>query len=164
MIDFLFNPNGRISRKGYLLGFFLPMIGITLVLPALFGPVGFAAVGAVGSLFFLWPSNVSVPVRRLHDLGLTGWYQAGFIGLFFLSAMVFATGMGPDNIAGTMAVLEGNGAALDTAADRSKANLGLGLLFATAVAQFILFAAVPGRPGGNQYGDDPLASGRGFAD
>jgi uncharacterized membrane protein YhaH (DUF805 family) len=72
MFDFLFNPHGRISRKGYAIGFLLPYM-VLAVLPGLFlaltGPA--SLVLTLIGLFFFWPS-IAVSVKRFHDLGRTG--------------------------------------------------------------------------------------------
>jgi uncharacterized membrane protein YhaH (DUF805 family) len=166
MIDFLFNPNGRISRKGYAFGFLLPMIGLTNFLPFLIPGLG-AALATIATLFFVWPSVVAVPVKRFHDMGLTGWYQLGFIVLQLLAVGVLMGGIGADNIE-RIAMGDSQGAMLNVPAesmeDPGRARLGFGLLTLTGIVQHVLFLAVKGQPARNRFGDDPLASGRGFAD
>ena len=181
MFDFLFNPNGRISRKGFVLGFLPPWLLLTQI-PGFIVPSGpdvgivWTLVGLVvtlAGLFFLWPSFVAVPVKRLHDLGLSGFLQVivpvlGLIGFVLIFVGMFnAYGGSPEDFALQFEGIESNAQAMDAVWPLIKASplalVGMALVFAY-VLEFIAFALIPGQRGPNQHGEDPLASGRGFAD
>ena len=178
MFDFLFNPQGRISRKGWWLGYFLPYLAISLVLRFLEGIV--AAVAVIGFLvgvFYLWPGLVAVPVKRFHDQGMTGFWQLGFVVLSLVVTIVFFTAVAmyggaagmEDEMAGMSALPEDEqmalvwemvGGAMGTTVGLVSAIL-LGLL---TLAYLYVMGVRPGQAGPNRHGEDPHASGRGFSD
>ena len=189
MFDFLFNPNGRISRKGFAIGFFLPWLVLTQVLPLvvpeqygvedgnqLYAGVFWTLIRlalALASLFCLWPSFGAVPVKRVHDLGLTGWLQVivpilGLIGIALIVVGMFNAYDGtPDEFALEFEGIESNAGMYAIFWPLVKASplalAGLALFFAYVV-EFVIFCLIPGQKGPNEHGEDPLASGRGFAD
>ena len=180
MFDFLFNPQGRISRKGFAIGFLLPWLATQM--PPLFLPAGpeagalWVVVGLVftlAGLFFLWPSFVAVPVKRLHDLGLTGWLQVlvpliGLVGIVFVVVGMFNAYEGtPEDFAVEFEGIESNAdtyAVLWPLIKSSPLALAGVALFFIYVIEFVIFCLIPGQKGPNEHGEDPLASGRGFAD
>ncbi|MEM1106257.1 MAG: DUF805 domain-containing protein [Pseudomonadota bacterium] len=167
IFNFLFNPIGRISRSDYWLKFWLPSMGVAVVAalidlainPSLFDPSAgtsaFANQGPVSnlvSLFYLFPAYVAVPVKRLHDRGLSGWWQllfvAGFIiGLAMIIGGVFA-GLERDPNPLLLSVVAG----------------GTLIILAVGVTQLILFGCLPGQKGPNRYGPDPLNPDSGTAE
>ena len=181
MFDFLFNPQGRISRKGFLLGFFLPWLVLTQIIPWLIpsGPDAGAVFGILGlvsaliGLFYLWPSFVAVPVKRLHDLGLSGWLQVivpilGLVGVVLIFVGMFNVYDGtPEDFAVEFESIQSNAEMVAILWPLILASplalAGLVLLFAYLI-EFVVFCLLPGQKGANKYGEDPLASGRGFAD
>ncbi|CAH0530935.1 Inner membrane protein YhaH [Allocatenococcus thiocycli] len=76
--------NGRARRKEYWM-FFLFNLLITIVLEIIDGLLGTALIGAVYGLAVLVPS-IAVTVRRLHDIGRTGWWV--LIGLIPLLGLI----------------------------------------------------------------------------
>lgn len=158
MFNFLFNPCGRVSRKGIWLGLFLPMVGANFaaafVDAMIFGAMGGLTVDATGSLqapatgvfsmlvslFFLWPS-IAVSVKRFHDRNMSGWWVLWFL-LIVVGGVVFAFVGGAAAAASTGALGEG-------------AMIGFLIAMAGGLAQFIILYVLPGTPGGNQYGSDP---------
>lgn len=166
MIDFLYNPQGRISRKGYLVAFLTPYLFLSYIAAPMLGVPVVMLIG----LFFLWPKNIAVPVKRLHDMGLSGIYQAGFIGLAILARIMAAkgmiAGMGGMEALQTMSMDEQLAAAEALTQDGGNADLRTGALMVLGVemAQVLFFGLVKGQSGTNQYGNDPLTDGRGFAD
>ncbi|MEM6649490.1 MAG: DUF805 domain-containing protein [Pseudomonadota bacterium] len=167
MMDFLYNPKGRISRKGYLMAYLIPWAIITQLLPGLFGATPLAALFMVAGLFYLWPTYGAVPIKRFHDMGVSGKYQLGFIGLIILAGYITWNGIlqtipeGTD--LGGMTQTEQLALMTNLLAESSKAQLGATLLFLVTLAQILLFLLVKGDKGSNAYGDDPMATGRGFA-
>ena len=75
MIDFLFNPKGRVSKKG-LAVFVAAMVALNVisdyaVTAQLFPKAGFV-FGLLG-LVLLW-AKFAVPAKRLHDANRSGWW------------------------------------------------------------------------------------------
>jgi len=66
-VSLLLSPKGRINRSEFWLGFL-----ILSVLRALTG--GFGIVGQIVTIVLLWP-QIAIYVKRLHDMGFTGWLQ-----------------------------------------------------------------------------------------
>ena len=180
MFDFLFNPQGRISRKGIWLGYFLPYLAITIVLSIVEGIVpalGFLSL-LVG-LFYLWPGIGAVPIKRLHDLGLSGWWllllYALSFGLLIWFVVAVMTGAADT---GALAAFEDGSFEQMTEAEQmamlgelfttgfaSGAALIPGIVLVIAsIANFVVFYCWPGQRKDNRFGNDPLASGRGFGD
>ncbi|MGV6820186.1 MAG: DUF805 domain-containing protein [Parvularcula sp.] len=170
MLDFLFNPNGRISRKGYLVAYFLPYFLLTQIGPKLLPQLG--ALWMVVGLFLFWPSLVAVPVKRFHDMGATGWYHAGVLLLFAIALSIAGSGlaeaMGAMGLSletlQAMPPEEARHTIMELVKASGRAKLGFGLLMLVSFGEFLLFALVRGTSGSNRYGNDPLADGRGFAD
>lgn len=86
----LFSPQGRISRRQFWIGFALWFIASALAwrLPAFSGPV------AAYALLWVW---VCLNVKRLHDMGRSGWLITGpfIIGMvgFVTSALLLFGGL-----------------------------------------------------------------------
>lgn len=176
MFDFLFNPSGRISRKGYLFGFFLPYM-LLLTLPSLLIPGGgkFGIYTTVLGLFFFWPSTIAVPFKRFHDLGRSGWWHIGILaagtllGLYASASIVMQAFTDPASVEGALdpAGKPGWQVTRDTfafIADKPDRLVALVLSMVIQYGEMIFFLAAPGQRAANAYGQDPLASGRGFAD
>lgn len=165
MIDFLFNLKGRVSRKGYFLAFLIPYLMITELLPRTVP--GSAGMLSILGLLLLFPAYVAIPVKRFHDMGVSGWYQAGVLGLIMLAAVI--TVQGVSDVSGNALIeartpLEQSQVLLESVEQSPRAQLGLVLVVLVRIAQIVLFLSIKGQPGKNAYGNDPLASGRGFAD
>lgn len=176
MFDFLFNPNGRISRKGYALAFFLPST-VLLTIPSMFLPAenGLGIYTTLLGLFFFFPSIVAVPIKRFHDLGLTGWFQlfyliaiAVLVGYamvpLFLEAMQnpsFAEELDQSGRTGWDVTVQTWKFMAETSPDRF-----IAMIIGTVVqyGQMVLFLILPGQRRANKYGNDPVITGRGFAD
>lgn len=86
-MDFYLSLNGRVSLGQYWLRYMLPVIAIGLVLGVVMGATGmvnmenydpanpYSAIPLPMMLFWLlllWPS-IAITVKRLHDIGWTGW-------------------------------------------------------------------------------------------
>jgi uncharacterized membrane protein YhaH (DUF805 family) len=144
----LFSFNGRINRAKYWLAVLIYMVVWTVFFATIFVWLGglnvddlwsFAGKGLliwlVGLILLIlgtW-SGLAVGVKRLHDRDKSGWW----ILLFWL---------GPSILGGWQTVTP---------------DLGGGFIFsigATAIAiwAFVELGCLPGTPGPNQYGSDPL--------
>lgn len=168
MIDFLFNPQGRISRKGYLVAYLAPMLFLTQIVSPVLTSAGLGVLTGVITIFYFWPGLVTVPVKRFHDMGLTGWYQLGFVGLQALAALILLQGLAdelPDPEALQQAApAEQQTMILAMISESARAQLGGALLALVGIAQMIFFLTVKGQPSKNRFGQDPHASGKGYAD
>lgn len=173
MFDFLFNPQGRVSRKGFALAFFLPWLVLVQVLPLVL-PAN-TIVGLITTLiglFYLWPSFVAVPVKRLHDLGLSGWLQVivpivGLVGfVLMLVGMFQAYGGDPQAFAEEFDGITSNAVMMATfwqfIRPSPLALVGLIMLMGFLI-EFIVMCLIPGQKGANEHGEDPRLSGRGFS-
>lgn len=179
MFDFLFNPQGRISRKGIWLGFFLPYLAITLVLGFLEAIVPLLGiVSFLVGLFYFWPSMGAVPIKRLHDLGRSGWWLLAFYGVGFALLIVAAVGLFASPAGQSLLEAMSDGSfERYSEAEQAEAFMALfsdglsGLAIAGLVLsvlfglfQFVVFYVLPGQRADNRFGRDPLADGRGFGD
>jgi len=167
IFNFLFNPNGRVSRSDFWLKFWLPSVAAAIVAliidfaidPSLLEPSTsenpFGNQGIVSnlvSLFYLFPAYVAVPVKRLHDRGMSGWWQ-----LLFAVLMIIGLGM---LIGGGLMASGGNEGGVMI----GLVLVGLLLVLAVGITQLILFGFLPGQKMPNQYGPDPLNPNAGTAD
>lgn len=153
MFTFLFSPYGRINRYQYWLHYVLPYIGISIVatiadimvfgMPQPGTATAFGVFGAIVALFYLWPS-IAVPVKRLHDRGLSGWWVlwpvlplAVAAALFFSSGYTGETARDmPPGHAYPLLVL-----------------VGLGVLSSLIITIQMWF--LPSQEGENDYGEEP---------
>jgi uncharacterized membrane protein YhaH (DUF805 family) len=162
---FLVSPYGRISRKAYWLNWFLPYLGVTAVAMGLDAAL-FPTDPLSGerpeifenalTLITLWPS-LAITARRLHDRGMTGWWQAAqlpaslvLVGVVYWYDIVqrstmYGTPVGPFGLGAQPTTLEAIAAIIAVAASSWV------LLYPLAHALFLR-----GEPGSNKYGDDPL--------
>ncbi|WP_031555281.1 DUF805 domain-containing protein [Parvularcula oceani] len=174
MFDFLFNPRGRISRKGMWLGFFLPYFLISVGLGALgeAAPV-FGVLSTVVGIFYLWPSTIAVPMKRLHDHGKSGRWLLGYYAVTLVLTVFVGIEFGQVlrdagvSAEGVMTPTEQR--ALFVEHYPQVLRTGLGLLSTVAIIALVLFFfvylyVVPGERADNRYGRDPQADGRGLAD
>ena len=179
MFDFLFNPQGRISRKGIWLGFLLPYLAISLVLGVVEAIVPvLGIVSLLVGLFYFWPSIGAVPIKRLHDLGRSGWWLLAFYGVGFALLVWFLGAVGvtaadtplgeafADGSFGTLPEEEQAALLMELAraATSGAALIPLVLSVLFSLFQFVVFYVLPGQRADNRFGNDPLASGRGFGD
>jgi uncharacterized membrane protein YhaH (DUF805 family) len=137
-IDF----RGRAVRSEYW-WFALFVILTNLVVTALGHVTHIPHLGSVISLAFFLP-QVSVGVRRLHDVNQPGWWIAG---LYLIVLLVLAS----DTIATPYFVIAG--VAIATSGISGLLKL---IGFACAIVVFA-FSASRGTAGPNDYGADPLA-------
>lgn len=154
----LFAFTGRAGRKEYL----LYSLAITITMFVLFLIGGFLAglsdwLIIVALPFFVAGISLVIALlatlfRRLHDLGLSGFWVFYFAPFVGLPALIFAYLLGVDDSAKRV---------IDRIKGFGTPWLGwiLTILFWTAGSWFgsILLLAAPGEKGDNLYGADPLA-------
>ena len=159
MGSFLFSPYGRISRRTYWLNWILPYIAVSIAVTVLdyaMFPINpntgepTPVFQAIAGLILLWPS-LATTTKRLHDRGLTGWWQAAPLLALIPIAMTAYWYYS--------ARLE-NGASPSTFQDNPLAMLGVvvGGLVALGVVLYVLINTLflRGQAGPNKYGEDPL--------
>lgn len=168
-MNFLFNPNGRVSRKDIWLKLVLASIIASIIAAMLDAAIGMsepAPVGNIVSLFFLWP-GIAVSIKRFHDRGMSGWWTGaiylGMVGGFVLFLYpVFPL---------LMDALSSQGIADDSVFDAAYTGSGLIYALIGALALFGVFLfgfivnyCLPGERGPNRYGPDPLDPGASHID
>lgn len=146
-----FTFKGRINR----LSFFLRIIALIVIvffsalaisffvgMLAMFGPVGFilAIIVTIGFAIAIWIASLSLYVRRLHDMNLSGMLVFGYVALSILiSALEFA--------------------------DTNSTVIMLRLIFnVLVIISFLILLFWPGTKGPNKYGEDPLGRNNDYID
>ena len=141
----LFSFEGRTRRSHFWIGWLI-CLGAGVV--AGWIPL----IGFFISIALIWP-NLAITVKRLHDLGMSGWVAAvpfvanivGFIMIFVsVGASVFmnATALENEDPAAILALI---GPAFGI----------LGLLFLVNFGFLLWVGLVDGKPGSNKYGSSP---------
>lgn len=143
----MFSFNGRLRRSHFWIGFAI-IFGASLV--ANFIPF----LGILISLGLIWP-NLAISVKRLHDMGKSGWFVAIPYGI----GIVLGIGATGNMIAAIVA----NGGSAEDFESNPSAVLALmapamGLLALSGLiglAFLIWIGAVDSQPGANKYGPNP---------
>lgn len=141
----LFSFEGRLRRSHFWIGWLI-CLGVGVV--AGWIPL----IGFVISIGLIWP-NLAITVKRLHDMGMSGWIAAvpfvanvvGFIMMFVsVGASVFmnAAALENEDPAAIMALL---GPMLGI----------LGILFLVNIGFLLWVGLSDGKPGSNKYGPNP---------
>ncbi len=141
----LFSFEGRTRRSHFWIGWLI-CLGVGVV--AGWIPL----IGFFISIALIWP-NLAITVKRLHDLGMSGWIAAvpfvaniiGFVMIFVsVGASVFmnATALENEDPAAILALV---GPAIGI----------LGLLFLVNFGFLLWVGLVDGKPGSNKYGSNP---------
>ena len=155
MFEFLFFPNGRVSRSDRWFKFFLPCLGITIVAaiidftplmpPGLGGKNGLAQTTV--SIFYFWP-NIAVSIKRFHDRNMSGWWTLYSVLLAVPGTALILYGAFVGQVQLSSGQLSGPVAGFIFG--------GVALIFVDIVAFFIIQFCLPGTHGPNKYGEDPL--------
>tara|TARA_R110002167_G_scaffold61898_10_gene174869 strand:+ start:968 stop:1456 length:489 start_codon:yes stop_codon:yes gene_type:complete len=145
----LFSFEGRIRRQHFWIGWLI-LLGAGVVagwIPLL---------GFVISLALIWP-NLAIAVKRLHDMGQTGWLVA-VPWVVTIVAMFVAIGtVGISAITNSAALEREDPAAIWALIAPVFGMFGLVLLVNLG---FLLWIGLtPGKNGDNRYGSDPKAAG-----
>ncbi|ADL00580.1 DUF805 domain-containing protein [Brevundimonas subvibrioides] len=141
----LFSFEGRIRRQHFWLGWLI-CLGIGVVL----GWIPF--FGALLSIALIWP-NLAITVKRLHDMGHTGWlavipWIAGVVGI---GAFIATVGL-------TAIANSGNWESDDPAMVWAIMAPGFGIFAIVCLIQlgFLLWIGIAeGQPGDNRFGPNP---------
>ena len=158
-----FEFNGRARRSEYWL-FFLFQVLVSIALSVL-GSIGelkipMDALGGLFSLAMLIP-NISVGVRRFHDINRTGWWTVFQLVVLIVAAIVYFVVNGPAFLSTLsevdwQSVEAGDGtAAMDLF--QSLAPLFLWVFLPAWVASLVTFVfhVLDGTRGPNRFGPDP---------
>jgi len=147
-IDFqslLFSFQGRTRRSHFWIAWLL-IFAASIVLGWI------PLLGILVSLFLIWP-NLAITVKRLHDMGLSGWlaavpYVVGLVGsvlafgMIGMSAVANANGIDSDDPAAVLALL---GPAFGL----------FGIMFLVGIGFLLWIGLTDSKPGDNKYGPNP---------
>ena len=143
LVDKYATFSGRARRKEY--GSWIVMtFVIGIVLGILDAIIGKPVLGTVFGLATIVP-QIALSVRRLHDLGYSGWYYVG----------IFAAGF-----AGALSLMAGAVIMAGSKGESGVAFIAIGalILLACAIAQ-IAMLFMKGEEGSNEFGEDPKLDG-----
>jgi len=168
MLNFLFNPNGRVSRSQMWLWFILPQMALTIgagvIDASLFGavvtkvqsvdpkiamPTPSLGFGAALGLFYFWP-NIAVAAKRFHDRAMSGWWV-----LWFGLAVAIGVALSLGSLIAAMA----SEAGAAQASFGASTFIGFAVAGVAGFAQFVILYLLPGHDGANQFGPDPRTGG-----
>ena len=147
-IDFqslLFSFQGRTRRSHFWIAWLL-LFAASFIL----GWIPF--LGILLSLGLIWP-NLAITVKRLHDMGLSGWlaaipYVVGIVGsvlafgMIGMSAVANANGLDSEDPAAVLALL---GPAFGL----------FGIMFLVGIGFLLWIGLTDSKPGDNKYGPNP---------
>jgi uncharacterized membrane protein YhaH (DUF805 family) len=131
-IRFLFLSTGRINRAKFWLGLLISKIVLFGSIAAIGLTLGGWAAGALCLPLYIWVLS-AVSAKRLHDMGMSGWWFAAML-------------IGPLVLGGV------GGAASMPALNAIAGMLWLGML--------VILGTVEGTSGSNRFGPDPLQAKR----
>lgn len=139
---------GRTRRSHFWIGW-LVCLGLGVV----FGWI--PLLGMVLSIALIWP-NLAITVKRLHDMGHTGWlaaipYVVGIVGTIVAFIMIGASAFM------NAAALENEDPAAIIALIGPAFGL-FGLMFLVGLAFLLWIGLTDGQPGDNRFGPNPKAS------
>jgi len=141
----LFSFEGRIRRSHFWIGWLI-CLGVGVV--AGWIPI----LGGLISLALIWP-NLAISVKRLHDMGQTGWLVAipwvvSIVGVFATFGMV-----GFSAVTNAQALEDGDPAAIFALLGPA---LGLiGIVFLVSLGFLLWIGLADGQRGDNRYGPNP---------
>ncbi|MBL8557562.1 MAG: DUF805 domain-containing protein [Hyphomonadaceae bacterium] len=145
MLGFLFSPVGRVSRKGYWLGWILPSAAlgvIATVIDTATGNAGTGVVSTIATLVTVWP-NIAVTVKRYHDRGMSGWWVLWSVLIVIALAIPLVAASAQFNLTNIVWPWMAAWVSLYAVA-----------FAVTAFALIVYF--LPGDIGANRFGADPL--------
>lgn len=109
-------------------------------------------VGWIVSLALLWP-GLAITVKRLHDIGLTGWIAAIPYGVAVVGSIAAAASMGIGTLMNMQGMDQEDPAAILAAVGPA---FGISAIVLLVIVGFLLwFVFAPSQPGTNRYGPNP---------
>lgn len=145
MLRFFLSPIGRVSRKGYWLGWILPSAVLTVIatiIDSAAGSEGSGLASATTTLLTFWP-NLAITIKRYHDRGMSGWWVLwSFVIVVGLAvpAIGASESFGLTNIVWPWVL----------------ASVSLYALSFAIIAFALIVYFLPGDIGANRFGADPL--------
>jgi len=141
----LFSFEGRLRRSHFWIGWLI-CLGIGVV--AGWIPL----IGFIISLGLIWP-NLAITVKRLHDMGLTGWlaaipFVANIVGVVMMFVSVGAS------VFMNAAALENEDPAAIMALIGPMFGI-IGILVLVNLGFLLWIGLTEGKPGPNKYGPNP---------
>jgi uncharacterized membrane protein YhaH (DUF805 family) len=153
IVNVLFKPSGRINRQPYWIATLI-VVGISIVSGII---DEFAKPVALLLSLLTWWIYIVLYIKRLHDIGRSGWWQLvmwlGSLVLIIVGAVMLFPAF--------MSLAEGGGAGDPTEVMRALTSSGgaIALLLVGVLLGFVFhiwLGCVPGQKGANKYGLDPL--------
>ncbi|MEE4209229.1 MAG: DUF805 domain-containing protein [Parvularcula sp.] len=149
-VHFLTDTQGRLSRRGLLLGAFLPFVLAASLIDLTNDPW----ITLLGWALMAWPLFVATPWRRMHDMGRKGRWNLLFYG-FYLLGFAFFFGEYTSAEGGWSALFDG---APPRTVDDDLTAGGLGglstVLIFLPIHLFWLYL-IPSQASDNRYGPPP---------
>jgi uncharacterized membrane protein YhaH (DUF805 family) len=138
---------------GFVLGLIDGLLGLKSATPSGLAPggAGMAAMSSVGILGGIWSLGTLIPsiavgVRRLHDTDRSGWWILLPLGPYLLGIVLLIMGA----VSGSLAM-----------AGVAGVLMLIGLVCAIVL---LVFYCLPGTPGPNKYGPDPMGGAANLGD
>ncbi len=139
------SAEGRIRRSHFWAAW-----GIIFVANLLLGWI--PLIGFLVNLVLIWPS-IAIQTKRLHDMGRTGWLQLIPIGAWIVAIIVIIASVGMTAFSNPEGFENGDPAAVFGV--MGPMFIAIALVFLGSIGFLIWIGATEGRPGRNQYGDNP---------
>lgn len=141
----MFSFNGRLRRQHFWISWLI-LLGVGVVLGWI--PI----LGPLISLVLIWP-NLAISVKRLHDMGKTGWLILAPFGINIVLSIVAFGMIGMSAMANAQAFENEDPAAIMALMGPALGLFGLMLLVNLA---FLLWIGITdSTPGENKYGPNP---------
>ncbi|WP_427791451.1 DUF805 domain-containing protein [Brevundimonas diminuta] len=137
--------NGRLRRQHFWISWLI-LLGVSVVLGWI--PI----LGGLISLALIWP-NVAITVKRLHDMGKTGWFAViPWVGVIIGTIMIFGA-VGTAIIANAQAFESEDPAAV--LALLGSMMGGIAVMGLVGLAFLLWIGIVDSQKGDNKYGPNP---------
>ena len=141
----LFSFEGRTRRSHFWIGWLI-CLGAGVVAGMI--PI----IGQIISLALIWP-NLAIAVKRLHDMGKSGWLAAIPWVVGIVGAIAAVSMMGVSALTNASALEEGDPAAVMALMGPA---MGLFAVIGLICLGFLLWIGLSdGQPGDNRYGPNP---------
>jgi uncharacterized membrane protein YhaH (DUF805 family) len=141
----LLSFEGRIRRSHFWIGWLI-CLGLGFVAGLI------PLLGILLSIALIWP-NLAVTVKRLHDMGHTGWLAAIPFGVGFVAGVGSAVSVGAGAFMNQSGLENEDPAAI--LATMGPALGILGLAFLVGIAFLLWIGLTDSKPGANKYGPNP---------
>jgi uncharacterized membrane protein YhaH (DUF805 family) len=141
----LFSFNGRLRRQHFWISWLI-LLGASVVLGWI--PI----LGALISILLIWP-NLAITVKRLHDMGKTGWFAAIPWVAFIVGMVMIIGAVGTAIITNPQAFEHEDPSAL--VAMFGSMMGGFAVMFLAGLAFLLWIGITDSQKGDNKYGPNP---------